>query len=99
MVGKGRKNRIPLMPPETCPHCGADVPSNAKACPECGSDETSGWSEEARTGSLGLPDEQFDYDDFVKREFEGGPKPRGIHPVWWVVAMILIVLLGFLFLR
>jgi len=50
-----------------------------------------GWSDEARVGGLDLPDEQFDYDDFVKREFGGGksPVPRGISWWWWVVAIVL----------
>jgi len=87
------------MPPETCPNCGADVPPGAKACPECGSDHETGWSEDARTSGLDLPDETFDHDDFVKREFEGGLKPRGIHPIWWTAAIILIVLLLALFIR
>ena len=57
------------MPPEVCPNCGAEVPRNAKACPECGSDENTGWSETAYASNLGLPDEEFDYDEFVKEEF------------------------------
>src|SRR5277367_5476951 len=55
----------PAMTPDTCPNCGADVPRNAKACPECGSDENTGWSEEAYAGKLNLPDDKFDYDEFV----------------------------------
>jgi uncharacterized membrane protein YvbJ len=78
--------------PEICPNCGAEVPRNAKACPECGSDETTGWSEAAQTDGLDLPDENFDYDEFVKQEFgEGTPVPRGIHWFWWVIALLLIV--------
>ena len=80
------------MPPEICPNCGAEVPSGAKACPECGADEQTGWSETAQTDGLGLPNENFDYDDFVKREFgDKNPVPRGIHWFWWVVAMALVV--------
>ena len=45
-----------MMAPETCPNCGADVPSGAKACPECGADEQTGWSETAYASHLGLPD-------------------------------------------
>ena len=84
------------MPPEICPQCGALVPPKAKACPECGSDEQTGWSEEATGQRLDLPDEEFDYDKFVKEEF--GPKPgprarpRGIKWLWWVVALGLAVL-------
>ena len=88
------------MSPEVCPNCGAEVPRNAKSCPECGSDEKTGWSETAYAGSLGLPDEEFDHDEFVKEEFGGGqPKPRGISWLWWAVAVILAGLLLVLFLR
>lgn len=78
--------------PEICPNCGAPVPPNAKACPECGSDEQTGWSDEAKSEGLDLPEERFDYDDFVKREFEKeGPVPRGIHWFWWVVAGVVVI--------
>jgi uncharacterized membrane protein YvbJ len=87
------------MTPDNCPNCGADVPRNAKACPECGSDETTGWSEEARTSGLDLPDDKFDYDGFVKQEFGGERKPRGISWLWWIVAVVLILLFVFLFLK
>jgi hypothetical protein len=81
--------------PETCPNCGADVPPRAKACPECGSDESTGWSEDAYASSLGLPDEEFNYDEFVQHEFDGGArrsaKPEGVRWTWWVVALVLII--------
>jgi hypothetical protein len=89
-----------MRPPETCPNCGTDVPANARACPECGADEQTGWSEAARTDGLGLPDENFDYDDFVKNEF--GPKkavPRGIHWFWWVVALLVAAAFAAAWLR
>jgi RNA polymerase subunit RPABC4/transcription elongation factor Spt4 len=75
--------------PEICPQCGSEVPPNAKACPECGSDERTGWSEEARTAGLDLPDEEFNYEDFAEREFgsAGRAKPRGLSWFWWVVAL------------
>ena len=80
------------MSPENCPICGADVPSGAKACPECGADAQTGWSEEAYASSLNLPDESFDYDDFVKRELEPkkSPVPRGIRWFWWVAAIAVL---------
>lgn len=82
------------MPPQICPNCGASVPRDAKACPECGSDETTGWSDDAAMGGLGLPDEEFDYENFVKREFEKStPVPRGISPFWWVVAALMALLM------
>ena len=83
-----------MRPPETCPNCGADVPGDAKACPECGSDYETGWSEDAQAQNLGLPDEEFDYDRFVKEEFGKGDgnSPR-VHWFWWIVAVILLILL------
>ena len=88
------------MPPEICPNCGAEVPRNAKACPECGSDEQTGWSDEAYAGGLDLPDEKFDYDDFVKREFGGkSPVPRGLHWFWWVIALVILGVLLLFWLR
>jgi uncharacterized membrane protein YvbJ len=87
--------------PESCPNCGAEVPPNAKACPQCGSCAETGWSESAEARHLDLPNDEFDYDEFVKREFgaEKGP-PRGISPFWWIVAAVVVVLFAFLlFLR
>ena len=80
------------VPPETCPHCGAEVPPRAHACPECGSDEGTGWSEEAEVDDLGLPDEEFDYEQFVREEFgEPSPKPRGVSWLWWAVALGVVI--------
>jgi hypothetical protein len=85
------------MPPEICPHCGALVPRKARACPECGSDEQTGWSERAAAQRLDLPDDEFDYDEFVREEFGGRDRgsrlrPRGIKWLWWVVAVLLLVM-------
>ena len=82
-------------PPEICPQCGTEVPRNARACPECGSDYETGWSERADAQRLGLPDDEFDYDEFVKEEFGGGEsrrtvRPRGIRWLWWIVAIFLL---------
>jgi hypothetical protein len=95
-----RRNLNLLMPPETCPHCGAELPRRARACPECGSDEQTGWSDDARREDLGLPAEGFDYDDFVQREFAGGkPVPRGLRWYWWLVAFLLLAAILWTFLR
>jgi len=77
--------------PEICPNCGAEVPPGAPCCPECGSDENTGWSDKAHTDRLGIPDDDFDYDEFVREEFGSAEKlkPRGITWLWWVVALLL----------
>jgi hypothetical protein len=80
------------MTPDSCPNCGADVPPGARACPECGADEKTGWSGEAYASSLNLPDESFEYDEFVQREFGKNPRPHGIKWYWWVVAIGVVAL-------
>lgn len=88
------------MSPEICPNCGARVPSNARACPECGADEETGWSEEARSDGLDLPDQEFNYEEFVKKEFgKSKAVPRGIHWLWWLVALLLLITLLLLWVR
>ncbi|MEI6337793.1 MAG: zinc-ribbon domain-containing protein [Verrucomicrobiota bacterium] len=86
------KNSRPRTP-GICPVCGEDVPPRALACPECGADHNSGWKEDAdTTGALDLPDEDFNYDDFVKEEFGGGSQ-RGIKLRWGIVAAVLLAAL------
>lgn len=84
-----------------CPNCGAPVPPKAKACPECGSDDETGWPEAAESSGLNLPDEEeFNYNEFVSREFgEDSPKPRNITWLWWVVAIVLILVFIVLMLK
>jgi len=86
--------RKPILPPtpEECPICGEDVPSGALACPECGADHNSGWREEAKSyAGSGLPEAEFDYDEFVRQEFSSGPKPSTIKLGWWITAILLAV--------
>ncbi len=79
-------------PPEVCPVCGEDVPRNAAACRECGADYRSGWREDADLDGLGIEDEDdFDYEDFVAREFGGGAPPKGIGWVWWTAGVVVLV--------
>ena len=102
MIGTRRRFRpaFPIInhkspvPPSICPNCGATVPPKARACPECGSDDETGWSADARESNeldLGIPDEDFDYEKFVEREFGGKkPKPRSLAWIWWIVAFLLL---------
>ena len=87
-----RRNRTKLEAPEVCPVCGEDVPRRALACPECGADHNSGWREDAQNyDGVDLPEGGFDHDDFVRREFGSSPKPAGIQTIWWITALLLIV--------
>lgn len=84
-------------PPEICPNCGAFVPEDALACPDCGSDYETGWSERAYAQRLDLPDDEFDYDEFVKEEFGNKEKPRfrKFGALWIIVAIgVALIFLG-----
>ena len=85
--------------PEVCPVCGEEVPRRAVACPECGADHDSGWRDDADDyGAAGLPDEEFDYKDFVRREFGTSPKPATIKTIWWITALLVLAALVALYL-
>jgi hypothetical protein len=83
-------------PPGVCPVCGADVPPGALACPECGADAETGWNEEATaTDGLDLPDNDFNYDEFVKREFAEEMAPGGWRrQMLWIAAGLIAALVG-----
>ena len=85
--------------PFTCPVCDEEVPANAKACPECGACEKSGWSETTRNDGLDLPDEEFEYDEFVAEEFGSGSRKTRIPSHWWWAAVILLVAFAWMILR
>lgn len=60
-----------------CPNCGEEVRVGSSSCPNCGSDEKTGWNEDDDYSHINLPsgysdDDDFDYDEFVRREFGGG---------------------------
>jgi uncharacterized protein (UPF0212 family) len=81
--------------PDVCPVCGEDVPRGALACPECGADHESGWKEGAEVyDGMDLPgdEEEFNYEEFVQKEFGSSPKPTCVKTVWWITAIVLILL-------
>jgi hypothetical protein len=79
-----------LRAPKVCPVCGENVPRTALACPECGADHTSGWREDADTyDGVDLPDDDFNYEEFVKQRFESSQGPA-IKTVWWITAILLV---------
>jgi uncharacterized membrane protein YvbJ len=89
------------MPPETCPNCGADLEPTATVCPECGSDESTGWAEDAYAAGLDLPEDDFNYNEFIEKEFgsKPGKAPRRMPWIWWATALVLVGIFLFFFLR
>ncbi len=83
-------------PPGQCPNCGEWVPRGAVACNDCGSCAKSGWNADTDYDGLDLPsDDDFDYDDFMEREFGSPASKVGMSKLWWWVAIAL--LLAFLY--
>lgn len=81
----------PKRTPGVCPVCGEDVPPRSLACPECGADHNSGWREDYLDG-VDLPDDEFNYDEFVREEF-GGKTKSVVSPLWWITAVVLLIAL------
>jgi hypothetical protein len=86
-----RVRKIQPPSPEICPVCGEEVPRRSLACPECGADHNSGWRTDS-ADAIDLPGDDFDYDDFVRRDFSTSVKPSGIKTIWWITAIVLLVL-------
>ena len=87
-----------------CPSCDREVAVGSH-CPHCAKKsrqhprEKKSWEQEEHADGLDLPDEDFDYDDFVAREFGKAPhRKTGISWYWYVVAVVLLIamLLGIL---
>ena len=70
------------------------MPRGAAACDDCGACAKSGWSGDTHADGLDLPDEDFDYDEFVAREFggENGHKLKipHVNNTWRWIALILV---------
>lgn len=82
-----------LKTPEVCPVCGEDVPSGVLACPECGADHRSGWRQGAETyEALDLPEDDFNYEEFVRKEFGRSFKPAGMKLIWWITAIAVLII-------
>ena len=85
-----------------CPGCGAELRVGVSGCPKCSKPPRRkkrkqkvarrSWEQDSDGDGLDLPDEDFDYDDFVAREF--GKAPHRKVPIkwyWWVTALLLMV--------
>ncbi len=92
------------MAPDTylCPTCDHEV-IVGKSCRSCRKTPQKkkkkkqtprkSWEQDSSNDGLDLPNENFDYDEFLEREFGKAPPHRqiGIALHWWIVAIILLV--------
>ena len=79
-----------------CPSCGAEVRVGSSRCFRCQPQRS--WEQDEACDGLDLPDseEDWDYEDFVRREFDAGGRPPGtvrIRPIWVVVAVGLVLVM------
>ncbi len=83
----------------SCPHCGADVAETAKFCRECGSDDETGWKDDFTADQGYEEGDDFDYDDFLRREFpdQAPATPTTSKSLAFVVIVVLLLLSMLLF--
>ena len=74
-----------------CPGCGDEVRVGSKGCPKCNHLDPWEIEENESYDGIDLPDDEFNYDEFIKREFGGGIPKKGKALFWWIVAVIVLV--------
>lgn len=91
-----------------CPGCDQDVPVG-KNCPRCTKTnpprkskkspqprERKSWEQDRALDGTDIPDDDFDYDAFIAKEFGKNPiKKIGIAWYWYLVAVLLIVYMAY----
>jgi hypothetical protein len=88
-----------------CPFCGGEVAvggqcagcirkqAGKRQAPPAGPES---WQQDEVYDALDLPDEDFDYDEFVAREFGRTPHRKlGVKWYWWALGLgLLLLVLG-----
>jgi len=79
-----------------CPFCDHDV-RVGETCPGCAKKKRAprpvkkSWEQDHSADGLDLPDEDFDYDEFVAREFGKAPHRRiGVKWYWWLLGVLAL---------
>ncbi len=87
-----------------CPSCGRQA-RVGRPCPGCEKPlqkKKHSWESHPTSEGLDLPSDDFDYDDFVAREFGKAPHRKlGVKWYWWLLALIVLAAMaaGALLLR
>jgi hypothetical protein len=82
-----------------CPCCGAELPLSADFCRDCGASADSVWNtDEDVTDDVSDfdQDDEFDYEDYLRREFPDHASARpapGPHRVFFALIVIVVCLL------
>lgn len=86
------------MPTEStfpCPVCGEEVKRGRKSCRACGASDSDGWDSHSG-GELADTSGEFDYEDYVEREFQvrdGNPPFSKRDSIKFVIWLILVAML------
>lgn len=80
---------------QECLHCGATLKSDARMCRSCGADANCGWQDDQFETPY-EPEDEFDYDDFVAKEFPEQVDPAAPDSQKWVRFIMLIVIISLL---
>ena len=76
-----------------CPDCGAEVRVGSRGCEECRAKSRKPWEQDGdHLDGVDMP-EDFDYDDFIRREFEGKERLNKRARLWKITAIVLLVLM------
>lgn len=90
-----------------CPGCDREVRVGSRGCPYChppakrrkrpkaaAKRTRRSWESSPAEDGLNLPDDDFDYDDFIAREFGGKTSRRHrLKWYWWLTAVLLLALM------
>ena len=108
-TGEVAKNDGMALDTYLCPTCGTEAKVGGP-CPGCapkrrrkrkkvGAAAKKPWEADSLHDGLDFPDEDFDYDEFVEKEF-GRPahKRIGIKWYWWVTGLVLVIALAWMML-
>ncbi|QDV70663.1 hypothetical protein Poly24_43890 [Rosistilla carotiformis] len=91
-----RRRRRTVVDRTPCPHCGAMILETATFCRHCGASDASGWQDETEGYADDMSDDDFDYDEFLQREFPGDAPPRRDFKSFVIIVLLICFVGGLL---